>query len=99
MFTQNKEDRKRVEKALDISGFPSGKVSVLRHIVNIGFETFHSKMRRIYSFIQILFFLRAMLYRCKNSNLKTSSISISLSLRDRMWKRFSKDLLAIASVD
>lgn len=27
MFTQNKEDRKRVEKALDISGFPSGKVS------------------------------------------------------------------------
>ncbi|XP_012521905.1 1-phosphatidylinositol 4,5-bisphosphate phosphodiesterase classes I and II isoform X3 [Monomorium pharaonis] len=25
MFTQNKEDRKRVEKALDISGFPSGK--------------------------------------------------------------------------
>lgn len=28
MFTQNKEDRKRVEKALDISGFPSGKVSI-----------------------------------------------------------------------
>jgi len=27
MFTQNKDDRKRVEKALDISGFPSGKVS------------------------------------------------------------------------
>ncbi|KAI4492377.1 hypothetical protein M0804_002168 [Polistes exclamans] len=25
MFTQNKEDRKRVEKALDISGLPSGK--------------------------------------------------------------------------
>ncbi|XP_034173659.1 phospholipase C at 21C isoform X1 [Osmia lignaria lignaria] len=25
MFAQNKEDRKRVEKALDISGFPSGK--------------------------------------------------------------------------
>lgn len=28
MFTQNKDDRKRVEKALDISGFPSGKVSL-----------------------------------------------------------------------
>jgi len=27
MFAQNKDDRKRVEKALDISGFPSGKVS------------------------------------------------------------------------
>lgn len=26
MFTQNKEDRKRVEKALDASGMPSGKV-------------------------------------------------------------------------
>ncbi|XP_011165948.1 1-phosphatidylinositol 4,5-bisphosphate phosphodiesterase classes I and II isoform X1 [Solenopsis invicta] len=25
MFTQNKDDRKRVEKALDISGFPTGK--------------------------------------------------------------------------
>lgn len=25
MFAQNKEDRKRVEKALDISGLPSGK--------------------------------------------------------------------------
>jgi len=32
MFAQNKDDRKRVEKALDISGFPSGKVSsVLSH--------------------------------------------------------------------
>ncbi|RLU22284.1 hypothetical protein DMN91_004562 [Ooceraea biroi] len=29
MFTQNKEDRKRVEKALDISGFPSGKNDVV----------------------------------------------------------------------
>ncbi|XP_006567289.1 1-phosphatidylinositol 4,5-bisphosphate phosphodiesterase classes I and II isoform X3 [Apis mellifera] len=29
MFTQNKEDRKRVEKALDISGFPSGKNDVI----------------------------------------------------------------------
>lgn len=29
MFAQNKEDRKRVEKALDISGLPSGKVSVI----------------------------------------------------------------------
>jgi phosphatidylinositol phospholipase C beta len=26
MFAQNREDRKRVEKALDISGLPSGKV-------------------------------------------------------------------------
>lgn len=25
IFAQNKEDRKRVEKALDISGIPSGK--------------------------------------------------------------------------
>lgn len=25
MFAQNKEDRKRIEKALDISGLPSGK--------------------------------------------------------------------------
>lgn len=25
MFTSNKEDRKRVEKALDVSGLPSGK--------------------------------------------------------------------------
>jgi phosphatidylinositol phospholipase C beta len=25
MFAQNREDRKRVEKALDISGLPSGK--------------------------------------------------------------------------
>ncbi|XP_043251916.1 1-phosphatidylinositol 4,5-bisphosphate phosphodiesterase classes I and II [Colletes gigas] len=29
MFAQNKEDRKRVEKALDISGFPSGKNDVI----------------------------------------------------------------------
>ncbi|XP_076766451.1 phospholipase C at 21C isoform X3 [Xylocopa sonorina] len=29
MFTQNKEDRKRVEKALDISGFPSDKNEVI----------------------------------------------------------------------
>ncbi|KMR05229.1 1-phosphatidylinositol- -bisphosphate phosphodiesterase classes i and ii, partial [Lasius niger] len=29
MFTQNKEDRKRVEKALDISGFPTGKSDVV----------------------------------------------------------------------
>ncbi|XP_020291177.1 1-phosphatidylinositol 4,5-bisphosphate phosphodiesterase classes I and II isoform X2 [Pseudomyrmex gracilis] len=29
MFTQNKDDRKRVEKALDISGFPSGKDDVV----------------------------------------------------------------------
>ena len=26
MFAQNKEDKKRVEKALDSSGIPSGKV-------------------------------------------------------------------------
>lgn len=38
MFTQNKEDRKRVEKALDISGFPSGKVSFVLTIVNIILE-------------------------------------------------------------
>lgn len=31
MFAQNKEDRKRVEKALDISGFPSAKVSVISY--------------------------------------------------------------------
>lgn len=37
MFTQNKEDRKRVEKALDISGFPSGKVSFVLIIINIIF--------------------------------------------------------------
>lgn len=35
MFTQNKEDRKRVEKALDISGFPSGKVSVIFIVFNM----------------------------------------------------------------
>ena len=29
MFTQNKEDRKRVEKALDIASLPSGKVNDL----------------------------------------------------------------------
>lgn len=29
MFAQNKDDRKRVEKALDISGFPSGKNDVM----------------------------------------------------------------------
>ncbi|XP_025162250.1 1-phosphatidylinositol 4,5-bisphosphate phosphodiesterase classes I and II isoform X2 [Harpegnathos saltator] len=29
MFAQNKDDRKRVEKALDISGFPSGKSDVV----------------------------------------------------------------------
>lgn len=29
MFAQNKDDRKRVEKALDASGFPSAKVSLL----------------------------------------------------------------------
>lgn len=32
MFTQNKEDRKRVEKALDISGLPSGKVSLFYYL-------------------------------------------------------------------
>lgn len=35
MFTQNKEDRKRVEKALDISGFPSGKVSIIFYTFNM----------------------------------------------------------------
>lgn len=34
MFTQNKEDRKRVEKALDISGFPSGKVSIYTYFIH-----------------------------------------------------------------
>ncbi|XP_054744599.1 1-phosphatidylinositol 4,5-bisphosphate phosphodiesterase classes I and II isoform X1 [Anastrepha obliqua] len=29
MFAQNKEDRKRVEKALDMSGLPSGKIETL----------------------------------------------------------------------
>ncbi|CAK9830241.1 1-phosphatidylinositol 4,5-bisphosphate phosphodiesterase classes I and II [Anthophora retusa] len=29
MFAQNKDDRKRVEKALDLSGFPSGKNDVI----------------------------------------------------------------------
>lgn len=28
MFTQNKDDKKRVEKALDSSGIPSGKVKL-----------------------------------------------------------------------
>lgn len=34
IFAQNKDDRKRVEKALDISGFPTGKVSgfLFRHL-------------------------------------------------------------------
>lgn len=50
MFTQNKEDRKRVEKALDISGFPSGKVSF--YFTNTTYENvFSSKKLRTYSLI------------------------------------------------
>lgn len=39
MFTQNKEDRKRVEKALDISGFPTGKSDVVP-LTKFQFEDF-----------------------------------------------------------
>lgn len=42
MFAQNKDDRKRVEKALDISGFPSGKVS--SYIINISPEMLYYKI-------------------------------------------------------
>lgn len=33
MFAANKEDRKRVEKALDLTGLPSGKVSAESDVV------------------------------------------------------------------
>ncbi|XP_011066447.1 PREDICTED: 1-phosphatidylinositol 4,5-bisphosphate phosphodiesterase classes I and II isoform X1 [Acromyrmex echinatior] len=39
MFAQNKDDRKRVEKALDISGFPSGKNDVVP-LLKFQFEDF-----------------------------------------------------------
>ncbi|XP_018361891.1 PREDICTED: 1-phosphatidylinositol 4,5-bisphosphate phosphodiesterase classes I and II isoform X3 [Trachymyrmex cornetzi] len=39
MFAQNKDDRKRVEKALDISGFPSGKSDVVP-LLKFQFEDF-----------------------------------------------------------
>lgn len=38
MFTQNKEDRKRVEKALEIAGLPSGKVSSFSHLYRYIFK-------------------------------------------------------------
>lgn len=39
MFAQNKDDRKRVEKALDISGLPSGKNDAIS-IQKFQFEDF-----------------------------------------------------------
>ncbi|XP_011648252.1 1-phosphatidylinositol 4,5-bisphosphate phosphodiesterase classes I and II isoform X1 [Pogonomyrmex barbatus] len=39
MFAQNKDDRRRVEKALDISGFPSGKNDVIP-LLKFQFEDF-----------------------------------------------------------
>lgn len=35
MFAQSKDDRKRVEKALDISGLPSGKVKYIFSAVKV----------------------------------------------------------------
>lgn len=45
MFTQNKEDRKRVEKALDVSGMPCGKVRLFLVSKKIGKSTsFYGKL-------------------------------------------------------
>ena len=50
MFAQNKEDRKRVEKALDTSGFPSTKVIIFhsftgRHVCSVNFFHMHNGLQ------------------------------------------------------
>lgn len=46
MFTSNKEDRKRVEKALDISGLPSGKNDTIS-IEKFQFEDFFNLYKNL----------------------------------------------------
>jgi len=41
LFAQNKEDRKRVEKALDVTGLPSGKVDSIS-VSKFQFEDFYN---------------------------------------------------------
>lgn len=54
MFTQNKEDRKRVEKALDIAGLPSGKVSSFSHLYRYIFKLHYYIYNNSYG-IEVLF--------------------------------------------
>lgn len=46
MFTSNKEDRKRVEKALDISGLPSGKNDTIS-VEKFQFEDFFNLYKNL----------------------------------------------------
>lgn len=46
MFAQNKDDRKRVEKALDISGLPSGKNDTIS-IQKFQFEDFFNLYKNL----------------------------------------------------
>nr|XP_036222652.1 1-phosphatidylinositol 4,5-bisphosphate phosphodiesterase classes I and II isoform X4 [Bactrocera oleae] len=46
MFAQNKEDRKRVEKALDMSGLPSGKIETLS-LPKFHFEDFFNLYKNL----------------------------------------------------
>ncbi|XP_055840041.1 1-phosphatidylinositol 4,5-bisphosphate phosphodiesterase classes I and II isoform X3 [Episyrphus balteatus] len=46
IFTQNKEDRKRVEKALDVSGLPSGKIDSLP-LSKFQFEDFYNLYKNL----------------------------------------------------
>jgi phosphatidylinositol phospholipase C beta len=50
LFAQNREDRKRVEKALDISGLPSGKV---RKSCDPSIVTFNSRIGLLYTVIYV----------------------------------------------
>lgn len=46
LFTQNKDDKKRVEKALDASGLPSGKADVLA-LSKFQFEDFYNLYKTV----------------------------------------------------
>lgn len=46
MFASNKDDRRRVEKALDMSGLPSGKGDTL-HLSKFQFEDFFNLYKNL----------------------------------------------------
>lgn len=46
MFAQNKDDRKRVEKALENTGFPSGKLETVS-VSKFTFEEFYNLYKNL----------------------------------------------------
>lgn len=51
-FASNKDDRRRVEKALDVSGLPSGKVDVLP-VCKFQFEDFFNLYKNLTQRVEV----------------------------------------------